>query len=106
MRRLADAALGASHDLATWQRELAKFFKTPTAVLYPGLPFDITPVTDNRPFFFYTVRGSDFIGLLGKLGGMEKNNLGLAILQLVLLVSTVFPRAPERCEYGRYESGP
>ena len=68
---------------------LAHFFTTPTAVLYPQLKFDISPVTDNRPFFFYTVRGEDFIGLLGKLGGLEKNNLGLAILQLVLIVSTV-----------------
>lgn len=68
---------------------LAEFFTTPAATLYPKLPFDISPVTDNKPFFFYTVRGDDFIGLLGKLGGMEKNNLGLAILQLVLIVSTL-----------------
>ncbi|MBS1149635.1 MAG: hypothetical protein H6Q89_1333, partial [Myxococcaceae bacterium] len=68
---------------------LAQFFQTPVAVYYPKQPFDLTPVTDNKPFFFYTVRGDDFIGLLGKLGGMEKNNLGLAILQLVLIVSTL-----------------
>ncbi len=68
---------------------LDQFFKTPVQQLYPQLPYDISPVTDNRPFFFYTVRGDDFIGLLGKLGGMEKNNLGLAILQLVLIVSTL-----------------
>lgn len=69
--------------------QLAEYFNTPTTTLYEKLSFDISPVTDNKPFFFYTVRGQDFLGLLGRLGGMERNNLGLAILQLVLLVSTV-----------------
>lgn len=68
---------------------LATFFQTPVSVIYPQLAFDISPVTDNRPFFFYTVRGQDFLGLLGKLNGIEKNNLGLAILQLVLIVSVL-----------------
>lgn len=68
---------------------LTQYFNTPTTTLYAQLPFDISPVTDNKPFFFYTVRGQDFLGLLGRLGGMERNNLGLAILQLVLIVSTL-----------------
>jgi spermidine synthase len=70
-------------------RQLAKFFETPTEVLYPQFTFDVRPVTDDRPFFFYTVRGADFLGLLGKLRGIEKSNLGLAILQLVLIISTL-----------------
>ena len=68
---------------------LAQLLQTPTALLYPQFPFDISPVTDNRPFFFYTLRGTDFLGLLGKLGGIEKNNLGLGILQVVLVISTL-----------------
>ncbi len=50
-------------------------------------PYNITPVTDNAPFFFFTLkpeqvlRGSD-------QGGIDwKVNLGIAILGIVLIVS-------------------
>ena len=49
------------------------------------LPYDATPTTDDRPFFFYTERSGD---LLGQLDTLERNNLGLAILLILLLVST------------------
>ncbi len=52
-------------------------------------PYNVTPVTDNAPFFFFTLkpeqvfRGSD-------QGGIDwKVNLGIAILGIVLLVSIV-----------------
>lgn len=50
-------------------------------------PYNVTPVTDNAPFFFFTLkpeqvlRGSD-------AGGIDwKVNLGIAILGIVLIVS-------------------
>ncbi len=59
----------------------------------PQNPMDLRPVTDARPFFFYNVRGGDFVSLLFNLGQLDqradkRNNLGLVILQIVLLVST------------------
>ncbi|MGO8735274.1 MAG: hypothetical protein ACLQVM_21055 [Terriglobia bacterium] len=41
--------------------EFAELLRSPNALDYErNYPFDITPVTDNRPFFFYTVQPRDF----------------------------------------------
>lgn len=66
---------------------LRQYFSTPLGRFYAAVPFDVSPVSDNRPFFFYSLKGKDFLGLLGKLSGMERNNLGLALLQVLLLLS-------------------
>ncbi len=68
---------------------LAQYLATPAAKFYEAQPFDLTPVTDNKPFFFYTLRGADFLNVLTKGGQLEKNNLGLLILQIVLVISLV-----------------
>lgn len=51
--------------------------------------FDIRPTTDNQPFFFNTIRGSD----LGKIMRLEqesrKNNLGVFNLYIVSLISII-----------------
>ncbi len=60
--------------------------KTPKA-FYDAQTFDVSPTTDDRPFFFYTVRWKDFAAMLGNLTGIERNNLGLVILQVVLILS-------------------
>ena len=52
-----------------------------------SLPYDASPTTDDRPFFFYTLRLSDLFALIGDLGGVERNNLGVLILLLLLLLS-------------------
>jgi len=40
--------------------EFAELLRSPDALAYERrYPFDITPVTDNRPFFFYTVQPRD-----------------------------------------------
>jgi len=68
---------------------LGDFLRAPSASAFLArLPYDATPTTDDKPFFFYTVRPGDFFGLLGKLDTLERNNLGLAILLILLLVST------------------
>ncbi len=67
---------------------LGSFLTAPSASAFlDKLPYDATPTTDDKPFFFYTVRPGDFFGLLGQLDSLERNNLGLAILQILLLVS-------------------
>lgn len=68
--------------------QVAQFLGAPTQQLYAQLPLDLTPVTDNKPFFFYTLRPADFFGVLSNVARLEKNNLGLALLQLILLIST------------------
>ncbi|MFO0749037.1 MAG: hypothetical protein U1F43_25735 [Myxococcota bacterium] len=69
--------------------ELADYFATAPADYYAKQDFDARPTTDDRPFFFYTVWPSDFMARLGQFGNFDRNNLGLALLQLVLLVSLV-----------------
>jgi uncharacterized membrane protein YciS (DUF1049 family) len=62
---------------------------------YAGYPFDIRPVTDNRPFFFFNMRTADVVmramginlSLIPK-GAMDlKVNLGFALLLAVLVFS-------------------
>jgi hypothetical protein len=54
-------------------------------------PFDITPVSDNRPFFFYTVQARDIQRFLASGGqAMDaKINKALPMLFAALLVSIV-----------------
>jgi len=67
---------------------LAGFLRAPSAADFLArLPYDATPTIDDRPFFFYTMRPGDLAGVLGQLDTLERNNLGLAILLILLLVS-------------------
>jgi len=67
---------------------LAGFLEAKSGAAYLArLPYDATPTTDDKPFFFYTVRPADLFGLLGQLDTLERNNLGLAILLILLIVS-------------------
>jgi predicted membrane-bound spermidine synthase len=56
-------------------------------------PFEISPVTDNAPFFFFTFKTSNVLHtLLGASGHGSidwKNNLGLVVLGAVLIISIV-----------------
>mgnify|MGYP005848314469 CR=1 FL=1 len=47
-------------------------------------PYNVTPVDDNKPFFFYSARGADFWGLFG--GGNGKTASGGASNALLLLL--------------------
>jgi hypothetical protein len=51
------------------------------------LSFDASPTTDDRPFFFYNLRQRDLMSILERLGSLELNNLGVAILLLLLCAS-------------------
>jgi len=72
---------------ATARPELATYFATRPEAFYAAQSYDARPTTDDRPFFFYTVWPGDFLGRLGEFADFERNNLGLAMLQLVLIVS-------------------
>jgi hypothetical protein len=51
----------------------------------PDVPFDVSPPTDDRPFFYYTVRPSDF--LRGHIPGQAGfDDRGAEILRLSFLV--------------------
>ena len=53
-------------------------------------PFNITPVSDNAPFFFFTFKARDALrNVLHASGrGIDwKNNLGVVVLGMVLLIS-------------------
>jgi hypothetical protein len=53
-------------------------------------PYDISPVSDNEPFFFFTLKTRDVIKniLAGTGKGMDwRINLGIVVLGLVLLLS-------------------
>ena len=52
------------------------------------LPYDASPTTDDRPFFFYSLRPMDMLSVLGRLKDIEKDNLGVAVLLVLLLLSS------------------
>ena len=52
--------------------------------------FNVAPVTDNAPFFFFTLKPSQILGKKGEKEGIDwKVNLGVLVLLLVLLISVV-----------------
>ncbi len=50
-------------------------------------PFNVSPVTDNAPFFFFTLKPEQVFGGQDRGGIDWKVNLGIAILGLVLVIS-------------------
>lgn len=55
--------------------------------LWEGTAFDISPPTDDRPFFFYTTRPRDFLGRM--LSAPDKNDLGVRVLRLLMILVLV-----------------
>jgi len=51
-------------------------------------PYDVSPVTDNAPFFFFTLKLDQILHPKALRRGMDwKNNLGVAVLGMVLAIS-------------------
>ncbi len=51
-------------------------------------PYDVSPVTDNAPFFFFTLKLDQILHPKALQRGMDwKNNLGVAVLGMVLAIS-------------------
>ena len=52
--------------------------------------YNVTPVTDNAPFFFFTLKPGQILGEKGLREGIDwKVNLGVLVLLLVLVISVV-----------------
>ncbi|HEY3975454.1 MAG TPA: hypothetical protein VGM18_20810 [Candidatus Sulfotelmatobacter sp.] len=52
--------------------------------------YNVTPVTDNAPFFFFTLKPAQILGEKGLREGIDwKVNLGVLVLLLVLVISLV-----------------
>jgi hypothetical protein len=51
-------------------------------------PYNVSPVNDNAPFFFFTLKPSQVLGERGLREGIDwKVNLGVLVLLLVLIIS-------------------
>jgi hypothetical protein len=63
---------------------------SPRGEFIRNYPFNIAPVSDNAPFFFFTFKPGDVLRnvLRGTGRGMDwKNNLGVVVLGMVLVIS-------------------
>ena len=55
-----------------------------------GYAYNVSPVTDNAPFFFFTLKPGQILGEKGLRDGIDwKVNLGVLVLLLVLVISLV-----------------
>ncbi len=55
-----------------------------------GYAYNVAPVTDNAPFFFFTLKPQQILGEKGLREGIDwKVNLGVLVLLLVLVISLV-----------------
>jgi spermidine synthase len=55
-----------------------------------GYAYNVSPVTDNAPFFFFTLKPQQILGEKGLREGIDwKVNLGVLVLLLVLVISLV-----------------
>ena len=55
-----------------------------------GYAYNVAPVTDNAPFFFFTLKPAQVLGEKGLRAGIDwKVNLGVLVLLLVLVISLV-----------------
>ena len=69
---------------------LAGYLRAPDGAHYlDRLSFDASPTTDDRPFFFYNLRSSDLLSVAKRLTGIEKDNLGIAVLLFLLALSGI-----------------
>jgi hypothetical protein len=69
---------------------LASFIEAPSAKEFlAGLAYNASPPTDDKPFYFYTLRPEQMLDVISQMTGLERNNLGVAILLLLLGVSTL-----------------
>jgi hypothetical protein len=51
-------------------------------------PYNVAPVTDNTPFFFFTLKPEQILGEAGLQKGIDwKVNLGVVVLAMVLVIS-------------------
>ena len=76
-----------------------------------GYAYNVAPVNDNAPFFFFTLKPSQILGEKGLQQGIDwKVNLGVLVLILVLVISFVavlaFLILPLALKTGRVRQSP
>jgi hypothetical protein len=84
--------LAGTGERNTLQEEpfLTRFVKAPDAHAFlANLPYDATPTTDDRPFFFFNLRRGEMFSVLSHLDSLDLNNLGIGILVFLLILSTI-----------------
>jgi len=55
-----------------------------------GYAYNVSPVSDNAPFFFFTLKAGQILGEQGLRHGIDwKVNLGVLVLLLVLIISAI-----------------
>src|SRR5262249_53243046 len=85
------------NDLITVREDIAKPILGDPVVVWSErenfiarYPYNISPVTDDAPFFFFTLKTRDVLRQLaaGETRGIDwKNNLGVVVLGILLLIS-------------------
>jgi len=76
-----------------------------------GYAYNVAPVTDNAPFFFFTLKANQILSEKGLREGIDwKVNLGVLVLLLVLVISVVavlaFLVLPLALKGGKTRHGP
>ncbi len=56
------------------------------ARFYAGLPYDIAPVSDDRPFFYYLVRPADFLRFLAGRAAPDFDDKALVLVRNLLVL--------------------
>lgn len=57
---------------------------------FASLDYDVSPVTDDRPFFYYLVRPGDFFRFFAGLTGPDFDDRALILIRNLLVVMIVF----------------
>ena len=57
---------------------------------YTGLPYDVAPVTDDRPFYYYLVRPADFLLVMAGVAGPDFNDRALILIRNLMGLLIVF----------------
>jgi hypothetical protein len=81
------APAGRSQSLTS--SEPTKEASTSRAAFIANYPYNISPVSDNAPFFFFTVRLKDMLTTRKGHGIDWKVNLGVVVLLMVFVISVV-----------------
>ena len=63
---------------------------SPRGAFIEQYPYNIAPVSDNAPFFFFTVRLKDMVASLGGRSAIDwKVNLGVVVLLMLFVISII-----------------
>jgi predicted membrane-bound spermidine synthase len=70
--------------------ELGRTIEAPVAEVIAQEARDLSPVTDDRPFFFFHTKSQDFYTILRRVSTLHNQDTGLVILQVIVLLSLAF----------------